>query len=997
MSDLNEVKTQILGRLEIRAEMEAMGIMFEGSISANGWLKCRNPYKPEQHASCGVNVGPGPARGYLMVFNMSNGAGPISFSFFDVAKDFIPEIGGDFGRSLKYFAEKTGVVLNPNSSPPSEETVQHFIDELTDDIVSYFHTIRGFTDETITQYKLGWSTKRKRISYPVYDENEKVVNIRFHNSEKKPKTLNTTGYGEARLFNVNQLVNAPEGSTVSIHEGEFDAMLTGQHTGLVATSPTNGCSAFLPAWVEYFHGHNVVILFDCDHEGRNAVQNILIPAFKPAVISGAIPSLKIVWMFAGDEDKDNKDATDWFVKYNGSGGILMDMIDTAEPEVFGEVSNALPPPVMLDSFLDIENSANVSQRVSVPLFVYGENSETYHSPTQIIVPHCPEIKKGNCTGRSSWNQECTVPIEIPLGSRIQLASVGASDAQLRTSLCDYICDRNKRPSLIIDEKKKITLRELFAHQILKNDMPNEANELIEKPVYVIGGGLVPIGQYQATGFVRTHPKNQKPTMLIDTLERQDQDWQGFKLENAREDLETLQELDPMDIVTDLCRNITRIYKRPDLHLGVLLTLVSPLYINLPGDDQIRGWISSVVIGDSASGKTTVSDSIFKHANVGYRVSGMTSSRTGITYAIDRDERRGWRIKAGALLKMSRQALIIDEAQDLPEEDLKTMSDSIDSGEIRIAKVQTRTFEAMTRCFFSCNPKMMDRQANQRTMDSFRFGCMSLLDIFPAMMLRRLDLAMFAAQFDIEDSNSLYETLSTKKIDHVVTRSRLQHLIHYAWNLKPEQIKITKTIAKLIRRSAFEMSEKFGQCVDLPLVCPQDFRKTLCRIVTAFAILDLSSDDNFETIEVQSKHVNFIKEMFLDQIYSAENCRLHQYSKQYADRNCLTNKQKVALYATFVDYLKSNSTDARKRILYMFKEVANLVPGGFDKASQKEFAEHLQSVARTVRRDMAFFVNNRLIESLRGYRPYVKGVALFNYILDQDAKMENLKDRIYKDN
>ena len=993
MDSLQEIKAEILARLDIQAEMSAMGIQFKGSISSKGWLKCLNPYKPEKHPSCGVNVGSGPMRGYLVAFNM--GSSNVAFSFFDVAKDFIPEIGGDFKRALQYFAEKTNVQLNKKIKPPTENLVQYFIDAITDEVREYLHTKRGFTDETIENYRIGWSSKRQRVSFPVYDENHNLVNIRFHSSTQKPKTLNTIGYGDARLFNLDRLVEAPAGSTVTIHEGEFDAIITSQYTGLVATSPTNGCKAFLSEWVKFFYGHNVVIIFDCDSEGRNAVKNIILPAFKSSVLSGDIPSVKVVWLFE-NEDKHAKDATDWFMKGFGTGEQLIEMIQAAKPYVFTSTTDKMPKAKQLESFLAIEDSKYVGQRISVPLFVYGENSETYHAPTEIKVSYCPLLEKGDCTGRPDWDWLCEDVIEIPVGSRIQLSSVAASDAQLRTALCDYVCHRNKRPSFIFNEKSKITIRELFAHQVFKNDMPNEANELIEKAVYVIGEKLVPIGQYQATGFVRTHPKNQKPTMLIDTLEKQEQDWQGFTVEKAKDDLKTLQALDPITIVSDLSKNVTRIYERPDLHLGILLTLVSPLYINLPGDDQIRGWISSVVIGDSASGKTTVSEKIFKHANVGHRVSGMTSSRTGITYAIDRDERRGWRIKAGALLKMSKQAFIIDEAQDLPEEDLKTMSDSIDSGEIRIAKVQSRTFEAMTRCFFSCNPKMMDRQANQRTMDSFRFGCQALLDIFPAMMLRRLDLGLFAAQFDIEDTSKIYGTLdAVEETKNVVTGKRLRSLIHYAWNLKPEQIIIKKSVAKLIRKLAFKLSEKFGQCVDLPLVCPQDFRKTLCRLVTAFAVLDLSSDDDFQTITVQKEHVSFIANEFLDVIYSAGNCRLHQYSDLYASKNILTKEQKEQLYESFKNYLDENIGDARKRILYMFHQIANMVPGGNEKASQKEFAEHLQCDPRTIRRDLSFFVNHRLIESSRGYRPYVKGIALFNYILDRDAEMKNKNDRIFR--
>jgi DNA replicative helicase MCM subunit Mcm2 (Cdc46/Mcm family) len=112
----------------------------------------------------------------------------------------------------------------------------------------------------------------------------------------------------------------------------------------------------------------------------------------------------------------------------------------------------------------------------------------------------------------------------------------------------------------------------------------------------------------------------------------------------------------------------------------------------------------VIIGDTGTGKSDVSTELFKYANVGYRISGSTASRNGITYSIDYDERRGWRIKAGAHLKMSGQALIVDEAQDLPEAELKTMAEALDSGQLQVDRVQNKKFEAETRVIFLCNPR-----------------------------------------------------------------------------------------------------------------------------------------------------------------------------------------------------------------------------------------------------------------------------------------------------
>lgn len=80
--DLNNVKEEILARLDIISEYKMMGVEFRGQPSTSGWLQCRNPYKQDIHPSAGVFVGTGKYRGYLKTFNTSNNWAQ---SFFDAA------------------------------------------------------------------------------------------------------------------------------------------------------------------------------------------------------------------------------------------------------------------------------------------------------------------------------------------------------------------------------------------------------------------------------------------------------------------------------------------------------------------------------------------------------------------------------------------------------------------------------------------------------------------------------------------------------------------------------------------------------------------------------------------------------------------------------------------------------------------------------------------------------------------------------------------------
>ena len=790
--DFKKARAEVLSKLDIRAECEKLGIIFQGRINRKGWIPCLNPYKKESNPSCGVQVNSGPSRGYLVAFNMNNSVKPHwAVSLFDLARDF-GDIGTEFHDILKHYADKAGVELpdEKKSPAPTSEQIEEYTKALPESSREYLHQERGLTDESIEKYEIGYCKKRLRISFPVYDKKDELVNIRFYGKDKKPKMLNLRGYGQARLWGTERLQEADDGKVVCLTEGEFDSMLIEQETGLLSVSPTNGANAFLKEWVGLFHGCHVAVVWDCDEEGRKAVKNLILPSFKAAVTSGKVLSIKVMWLFDNANDKSQKDGTDWFVKCGGTGEKLREIINNTETYDYPAISSkSVTKPIPLDSFLDIEKPEYAGKRVTVPLYVYGENSETYHTPTEVEVSHCQMLDSGKCKGRAEVAYTCEETIKISMGERIQLAAIHVNDSQLLGMLREYICDKNKKPALRVDQTNKLTLREVYAHQVTEGD-PVGITELSEKAIYIVGSDQLPIGRYKATGYVYTYPRNQKPTILVDTIEPEEEDWQSFDIESARDLLRPMKKASIEDLLIDISNNVTRIYDRDEIHLGVMLSLCSPRYFDFPGDGQIRGWVSAIVVGDTRTGKTSVSEGLFNYMGIGYRVSGMTSSRTGITYACDYDERRGWRIKAGALLKMSRQALIIDECQDLREFELKTMAEAMDSGRLKIDRIQNRTFEAETRCFFSCNPRAKDRTANQRTMDSFRYGCQSIRDIFPQMMVRRVDLVLFASSHDIKDKNLIYNPKSFSKEARIVTPDRLRALVYFAWNLRPDQINLT---------------------------------------------------------------------------------------------------------------------------------------------------------------------------------------------------------------
>jgi hypothetical protein len=62
---------------------------------------------------------------------------------------------------------------------------------LTNEVRKYLRDNPRNKRKSIEKYQIGWSDKRERLTFPVYDKDGKLVNVRFHawKSGQKPKNL----------------------------------------------------------------------------------------------------------------------------------------------------------------------------------------------------------------------------------------------------------------------------------------------------------------------------------------------------------------------------------------------------------------------------------------------------------------------------------------------------------------------------------------------------------------------------------------------------------------------------------------------------------------------------------------------------------------------------------------------------------------------------------------------------------------------------------------
>ncbi len=865
MSDKTEFwkgyKEAILTKLTYQ---EIYGQIKNQKPSGDGWITGFCPFHNDSHNSFAFHT-------QSLKFCCFAGCGKGSAMDFIMLSD-----GRDFKETLLELGDRLGVPkpqaqAQPQRPPIKEELVRKWQTNLNDELLRYLRESRGLSDETIKKYQLGWDEKRQRYTIPVRDERGNLVNIRLYNAKKDPKIINYTEgkykYGSpARLYGLDELVKY-QGNQVIICEGEFDRLLL-QQEGFTAVTGTHGCSTFRPEWVNHFAGKDVVIIFDCDKEGQAAVNNLVLKAFK-----GKAASVKNVQLSLKG-DKDDKDITDYFHKRGLTGADLQKLIDETPAHHYQEDT---PPEeiIQLKSFTEIEQKEYIDKKVQCEITVCGETSEAFHAVEEFKVTYCSKLKSGECF-------QCVEPIKIPMGAQEYIGSCMSTNIQLKAMLRDYCCKYGQKPA--IDIIRRTTVKEFFCHQRVnriaqandKKETPNPSSdggkqELMEKKVYYVSSQDVTPGNYLATGYVKSHPKTQMVTFLIDSLLPQEDDFQAFSVEENLSHLKAIQKLGLSGIMSEISEQVTRVYERDELLLAVLLTYCSPRKMVFYGK-ELRGWLITFIIGDTGTAKTMACEQIANFIGAGDFFSCLTGTRTGLVYALVEHPQKGWQVKVGRYPANSRKMLVVDETQELAEWELKAMGLAVDKGFIQIDRVATRGYESETRLIMLANPKG-NKYQDDPTMDNYRFGCTTLAGVFPSMLIRRADMAVFLSGSDLKNM-SLIHRRPTQEVPKL-TPQMLRALVYWIWNLKPDQIVFTPEAEDLCNKYGTELKNKFS-ATDIPLLF-LDADKTVARLSAAFAGLSVSADSNFSKLWVLPTHVEDAAD-YLKHIYSQDNCQLDLYAE-----------------------------------------------------------------------------------------------------------------------
>lgn len=900
-----------LARLDVRAFVASQGVMLGKKVGADEFrFLC--PFHGDVDPSANWNV----KSGLWRCQACGKGGSPI---------DFLMEKGSDYKSALAEVGQTAGLEppgTRTNGSSGSVRPAGPSRAKLTEanvtawqeaalrnvELLRWFSEKRGYTAETIADYQLGWDGQR--VTIPVRDATAKLVNVRRYlrdTAGEQGKMLPLmTGSGPdvtTRLFPMDAEIAA---ETLLV-EGEWDAMIARQHGFESAMTVTAGAGNWNPSLTSLFANKTVVIAYDNDDAGRKGairVASILTSADQgTSVRILQIPNLPA-----------KGDVTDFFVEQNRSADELRELIADASPYLAAPTA-AEEGPAIAVALHRASDASYRGQRLELPVLLSGKAMTPYTVPSEINV-HCDMTNKRFCGICPMQEVQGNRDVVLSAAEAAVLSLIGVTSAAQYAAIKELAkaVPQCNRPQ--VDIKRSINIEELRLIPELDAGADGGDTEYVARQGFFLGHGLLPNRGYVMRGYSHPHPKNQSTVHLLSEVEPAQDNISAFALDAELRDRLAIFHAPGgdvaarwLDIYSDYATSVHRIQDRFDMQIAYDLAWHSVIGFHFNGQQIRRGWVETMVMGDSGQGKTEMAMELLRHYRLGERVQGEQTSSAGLIGGL---EKMGdtWMLSWGRIPLNDKRLLIIDEAQGLADSQIEGMSDVRATGVAEITKIRTERTNARCRIVWLANP------VSGLTLAQHNQGVVAIRELFKKPEdVRRLDFALTVASGDVDYARSInvrHGHAGPPRYPTELARA----LILWAWSRRPEQIDFDQAATDLILSTATGMGKRYHPSI--PLVEPSDQRLKLARLAAAAAARMFSTDETGERVAVKVEHVAFVAE-YLDRIYGAPSMAYAEYSEAMRRGESLGIDEESAIRRSVADWAQHDEAVAFLRNTAKFRK------------------------------------------------------------------------------
>jgi len=770
---------------------------------------------------------------------------------------------------------------------------------------------RGLTAETLQQFEIGWRRDRKVYTIPVRGEDGELANVRFYTPTPKQgrrKMWGLRGRNEPRLYPINQL----EHDTIVICEGELDALATIQ-SGWAAITRTAAAKVWRPEWNLLFAGKRVYLCHDRDDAGMAA--NRLVERHLARHCTVYLVDLPYPC-----SEKHGRDLTDFWLEYDAD--EFESLLRGAKPSRKQSDESEPELVTVLDSF----DSRRIAKPVNLVVTVKGKKEPGY------TIPKTAQL---SCT-RDAGPKCAFCPLKAHGAATVVIAPDSPAVLALIDSPTANVLDLIRQEygamkcnKLNIEVEDHQSVEVLYARPSIDHADGTEAGAYKTVRITSVGRhDTMPNNTLVATGALHPNPRSQSNEFLAWRLNAVDSSLDTFQLDReAAQELRIFQAHGRparklKEIAEAMGQHVTRIIGRWEMHAIFDLTLHSILSFRFNNKLIRRGWLQSIVYGDTRTGKSEAASQILRHVGAGEMVGGESASYAGLVGGLQQLHGREWIVTWGVIPLNDRRAVVVDEVTGLSHEEISHMSDLRASGIVRISKIQQEVTHARTRMLWLANPR------NGGHMGQYTYGVDALRPLIGNVEdIARFDLAMAVTMHDVpvEEYNVTYHDGTfpyTSELSH--------QLLLWAWTRRPDQVIWQRGAEDHVLRLATKLGRNYIE--DPPLIQAADVREKIARLSVALAARLFSTDEAAERVIVTRAHVEDAVR-FINHIYSMDQFGYRERSEEaYRDRQwAQENKDPIHNYLLgyrgLAKFMRTNGSFRRQdleEVMDIPREEANAV-------------------------------------------------------------------------
>jgi hypothetical protein len=557
------------------------------------------------------------------------------------------------------------------------------------------------------------------------------------------------------------------------------------------------------------------------------------------------------------------------------GDIYKKLLDTPEWVMIpaGELLDDTPLPVF---FRDAFDPKNVGKRTETSAIVAAVNNETFLAAKTVEVT-CPRGKDicMHCDVNSAAmldkaaNGMIGTLMKIAPENPAVLALIGERTAEHVKTFRE--CFRIPHGCKVCSFAAKETFSVTEVRLEEEIEATSRAEPLTQRVGYVIDGDpVIEPDTYKLIGRLHPSPKTQAASYLISSMEKTRDALDSYTPPSSAE----LAIFKPREwavssigekldqIYADFEANVTRIYQRRDVHIGVDLVYHSVLHFDFGDVQHCNGWLELLLIGDTSEGKSEITKCIQKHYSLGVTVDCKNATAAGLLIGIDSHGKKNFSVY-GVYPKNDRMLVILEELKEMAETVFIKFTEVRSSGEIKMAKIENRKKKARVRCIGISNP------ADGRQIDSYTYGVDAALGIIGRYEdLRRFDFVIVVGKDDIDRTVLNESRLTPPVVQHEYTDTLCEQLVLKAW--KCTEIEFEST-AHILNVTAI-LCEKYGH--GPPILNTNAAHLKIAKLSAALAARTCSyaTGDKEEKLVVRNCHVDYIVK-YLERIYSAPSMKL----------------------------------------------------------------------------------------------------------------------------